>query len=112
MVLDCSKHNLGEICTLKKLPVSVIPGANPPEALQDASFVGYTCLEHDVMYQGFTGALAVGDYVIFGNVGGYSNVSKPPFICPNCAMIARKGEQTALIKRTETVRDILATYVI
>ena len=74
--------------------------------------MGYTCLEHDVMYRGFQGTLAVGDYVIFGNVGGYSNVSKPPFISPNCAMIAVKGDAAALMKRTETVRDILATYVI
>ena len=74
--------------------------------------MGYTCLEHDVLYRGYAGNLAVGDYVIFGNVGGYSNVSKPPFISPNCAMIAVKGATARLIKRTETVRDILATYVI
>ena len=28
--------------------------------------------------------VAVGDYVAFGNVGGYSIVDKPPFIQPNC----------------------------
>lgn len=112
VVLNCSKHNLGEICTLKKLPLTVVSGGKPGEALTDAALVGYTCLEHDVLYRGFEGKLAVGDYVIFGNVGGYSNVSKPPFISPNCAMIAVKGEEARLIKRTETVRDILATYVI
>ena len=112
VVLNCSKHNLGEICTLKKLPLTVVPGGNPREVLTDAALVGYTCLEHDVLYRGFEGKLAVGDYVIFGNVGGYSNVSKPPFISPNCAMIAVKGAAARLIKRTETVRDILATYVI
>lgn len=112
VVLNCSKHNLGEICTLKKLPLTVVPGGRPGEPLTDAALVGYTCLEHDVMYRGFQGTLTVGDYVIFGNVGGYSNVSKPPFISPNCAMIAVKGDAAALMKRTETVRDILATYVI
>ena len=112
VVLNCSKHNLGEICTLKKLPLTVVPGGKSGEILTDAALVGYTCLEHDVLYRGFEGKLAVGDYVIFGNVGGYSNVSKPPFISPNCAMIALKGAAARLIKRTETVRDILATYVI
>ena len=112
VVLNCSKHNLGEICTLKKLPLTVVPGGKSGEILTDAALVGYTCLEHDVLYRGYAGNLAVGDYVIFGNVGGYSNVSKPPFISPNCAMIAVKGDTARLIKRTETVRDILATYVI
>lgn len=52
-------------------------------------FTGYTCLEQDVMQQECELCkLAVGDYIVFGNVGGYSNVLKPPFIRPNCAMIA------------------------
>ena len=107
VVLDCSKHNLGEICTLKKMPIDIIHNGGTLEKLSDASFVGYTCLEHDVMYSGFSSELAVGDYVVFGNVGGYSNVSKPPFISPNCAMITDKG---VLIKEKETFEDVLRTY--
>lgn len=107
VVLNCSKHNLGEICELKKLPIKVISAGASQEAVCEADFVGYTCLEHDVMYRGFTGDLAVGDYVVFGNVGGYSNVSKPPFIRPNCAMISSTG---AVIKRAETTKEILSTY--
>ena len=107
VVLDCSKHNLGEICTLKKMPIEIIHNGGTLEKLNDASFVGYTCLEHDVMYSGFFSELAVGDYVVFGNVGGYSNVSKPPFISPNCAMITDKG---VLIKEKETFEDVLRTY--
>jgi len=107
VVLDCSKHNLGEICTLKKMPLSVIHTGNHTEKLNDANFVGYTCLEHDVMYTGFNGDLAVGDYVVFGNVGGYSNVSKPPFISPNCAIISENGN---IIKDKEEFEDILRTY--
>lgn len=107
IVLDASKHNLGEICTLKKLPITIIHNGNDKQTLNDASFVGYTCLEHDVMYEGFEGELAIGDYVVFHNVGGYSNVSKPPFISPNCAMVSENGN---LIKKKESFDDVLSTY--
>lgn len=110
VVLDCSKNNLGEICTLKKLPISIIHNGKKTETLSDAKFVGYTCLEHDVMYSGYKGDLAVGDYVVFGNVGGYSNVDKPPFILPNCPMISVEGENVELIKNRETYDDVLSTY--
>ena len=106
-MLDCSKHNLGEVCTLKTIPVNVIHNGEQCEELKDADLVGYTCLEHDVMYKGFNGQLAVNDYVVFGNIGGYSNVSKPPFISPNCAMVTDKK---VLIKEKETFEDILRTY--
>lgn len=107
VVLDSSKHNLGEVCILKKLPILIIDNDDDKQTLKDASFVGYTCLEHDVMYTGFNGQLGLNDYVVFGNVGGYSNVSKPPFISPNCAMISENGN---LIKEKETFDDLLSTY--
>ena len=107
IVFNCSKHNLGEICELKQLPITIVSSGNTPQKVSKADFVGYTCLEHDVMYRDFNGEIAVGDYIVFGNVGGYSNVSKPPFIRPNCAMVSSMG---AAIKRKETVKEILCTY--
>ena len=107
VVLNCSKHNLGEVCTLKKLPLEIIRNSGDSEELNNADLVGYTCLEHDVMYSGFSGDLGVGDYLVFGNTGGYSNVSKPPFISPNCAMVSENG---ALIKKAEDFEDVLGTY--
>lgn len=112
VVLDSSKLNLGEICTLKALPISVVNNSPHPEELKDAIIVGYTCLEHDVMLKAFDGKLAVGDNIIFGNVGGYSNVDKPPFILPNCPMLSVEGDKVEVIKRKETYDDILSTYVI
>lgn len=108
IVLNCSKHNLGEICELKNLPISIIHCGSFVQSVKNASLVGYTCLEHDVMYKDFSGEIGVGDYIVFGNVGGYSNVSKPPFIRPNCAMITKKGK---IIKRKETFEDVFSTYV-
>ena len=107
IVVDGSKHNLGEICEIKKLPIQVVRFSDRPETVKDADFVGYTCLEHDVLFKGFSGEIGVGDYIVFGNVGGYSNVSKPPFIKPNCCMISSNGN---LIKRAETTEEVICTY--
>ncbi len=110
-VLNCSEHILGETCTLKKLPITVISGGAEQEYYECIDLTGYTCLEQDVLFPAFQGNLAKGDYVVFGNVGGYSNVLKPPFIRPNCAMIAeRPDSEYVLIKKAETSDDIFRTY--
>ena len=112
-VLNCSKDNLGDICKMKKLPLRVYHNGNQQEELKSASFVGYTCLEHDVMYTEYAGKLAVGDYVVYGNVGGYSNVSKPPFIFWNCPMIAMHPSGTyKMMKKGETFEYVFTTYII
>lgn len=111
-VLNCSEHNLGETCTLKQLPLCVLPMGGKQRHYTALDMTGYTCLEQDVMRKNYTGNLAVGDYVVFGNVGGYSTVLKPPFIEPNCAMTAlREDGSSRLIKRAETYDDLLQTYI-
>ena len=112
VTFDCSSGNMGDICHLKKLPITVYPMGEEQSDLENASFVGYTCLEHDVIYDGYNGKLAVGDLVQFRNVGSYSNVFKPPFILPNCAMVqVDKNDGLEVIKRAETIDDIFQTYV-
>lgn len=109
-VMNCSQHNLGETCLLKTLPYRIIHKSKS-KAYHDLDFTGYTCLEQDVIIKNYCGELAAGDYVIFGNVGGYSNVLKPPFIQPNCPMIALQSSgKTTVIKKAETYLDILQTY--
>ena len=111
-ILNCSTHNLGETCTLKRLPVSVVAGGAPQREFECIDLSGYTCLEQDIMLHAFKGKLAAGDYVLFGNTGGYSNVLKPPFIRPNCAMVAEKPNgEFVLIKSAESYEDILHTYI-
>ncbi len=98
---------------MKHLPITVIPNSSKRTALNNASIVGYTCLEHDIVYSDFSGELGVGDYIIFGNVGGYSIVSKPPFILWNCPMIAKKRDGTfEIIKDGEKFDDLFRTYKI
>lgn len=113
VVLNCSKDNLGDICKMKCLPIQVLHVNEKQEMLKNAKFTGYTCLEHDILYPDYNGTLGVGDYVVFGNVGGYSNVSKPPFIFWNCPMVVEKVDRSLkLIKKGECFEDIFSTYVI
>ena len=111
-ILNCSENNLGETCLLKQLPIDVLHNGQNLKKYQNIDFTGYTCLEQDVMYLDYNGELSVGDYVVFGNVGGYSNVYKPPFIRPNCAMVAiNRSGKAELIKKAETFNDVLHTYI-
>ncbi|MCD7998106.1 MAG: alanine racemase [Clostridiales bacterium] len=111
-VLNCSIHNLGDVSGSVKLPIDVIQNSDSRDKYSDIDWVGYTCLEKDVTYKGYSGNLGQGDYVVFGNVGGYSNVDKPPFILPQCAMIGLSESEMYIIKRKETTEDILSTYIV
>ena len=112
VTFDCSGGNLGDICRLKQLPVSVFHTGQQTVTVKDAVFAGYTCLEHDTLYEGFSGEIAVGDLVQFRNIGSYSNVFKPPFIAPDCAMIALDENGIPfLIRRKETAADVFRTYL-
>ena len=112
VTFNCSGGNMGDICHLKNLPILVYHNGAETRQVNDATFVGYTCLEHDHIYEGFEGEIAAGDTVQFRNVGSYSNVFKPPFILPNCAMVELGIDGHAeLIKRKETIEDLFQTYV-
>lgn len=111
VALDCSMYNIGGMCRMLNLPLKVLHNGGATTALNNANFVGFTCLEYDVMYKGFTGDLAEGDTVVFGNVGGYSNVDKAPFIYWNCPMIVlHEDGSSSVIKDGECFDDIFHTY--
>ncbi len=96
-------------------------GINPPleiihindgEKYEDLDIAGFTCIESDYLYRGYDGELAAGDYVVFDYCGSYSLVYKPPFINPNIPVIGvgRDVRQAKLLKRRETIEDVLCTY--
>lgn len=112
VTFNCCGGNMGDICQLKNLPISIYSMGAKSQKVSNAAFVGYTCLEHDHIYEGFSGELAVGDIVQFRNVGSYSNVFKPPFILPNCAMVQVDNlGDVSLIKEAEDFDDIFHTYI-
>ena len=76
----------------------------------DLDFGGFTCIESDYLYRHYAGALAQGDIVIFGNVGSYSVVLKPPFILPNFPVLDLSEGGEELIKRGENFDDLFHTF--
>lgn len=107
-VLDASIHTLGVISQMRNLPLEVHDARTRRE---NVDFTGYTCLEYDILYRGYTGPLDVGSTVVFDNIGSYSNVLKPPFIRPDAAMVEYGADgHLALLKRRETAEDIFRTY--
>lgn len=109
--MDGDYHNLGEICTMKKLPVHILPGGKQQASYPKLDIMGFTCLEQDVMYPQFEQPIAEGDILVFENVGGYSIVSKPQFIKPQSAMFAiDKAGNIRQIMRAETYDDVFAKF--
>lgn len=106
-----SIYNINPTLNKKNPPVEVFhTGAGEAEEYANLDFGGFTCIESDYLYRNFSGKLAVGDTVVFGNVGSYSVVLKPPFILPNFPVIEIDGENVNLIKKGETFDDIFHTF--
>lgn len=109
--VDISYDNVGSICHMKVLPYQIIPAENRRSIkATNADIMGYTCLEQDRIYTDFPEELYVDDVLIIENVGGYSIVSKPPFIRPNCSVYAITNDKLLLIKRKETFEDVFHTF--
>lgn len=111
--LEGSMYNINPTLSRKNLPVTVYHSEMvSSQFYSDIDFGGYTCIESDYLYRGYTGALAEGDFVVFDNAGSYSVVLKPPFIHPNYPILCVDEEprNVRLIKRAETLDDIFSTY--
>lgn len=108
-----SLHNISPTLSKKNLPICVYPfKAEMRKNYTNMDFGGYTCIESDYLYKGYTGELGVGDFVVFHNVGSYSVVLKPPFILPNFPVISvcDDTEEIEVVKRAEHFEDIFNTY--
>lgn len=109
-LIEGSVHTIKPTMNSKNLPFYVVgPGAEGEPLTCD--IVGYTCMESDVINRDVSTGIAAGDYVVFENVGGYTNVFKPPFIKAHPPMYALESGDLRLIKRAETADDVMATYV-
>ena len=108
--MDGSYENLGEICTMKKLPIKILKSSGKNK-FNKIDLMGYTCLEQDLMYEDYNGFLNKDDVLMFENVGGYSIVSKPQFIKPNCSVISlEKNGEIKEIMREETFDDVFSKF--
>ena len=105
-----SIYNINPTLNKKNPPIKVFSMGGEQKEYVDLDFGGFTCIESDYLYRGFNGRLAVGDMVLFGNVGSYSVVLKPPFILPNFPVYDISDGQVELIKRGECFDDIFHTF--
>ena len=131
LVGDCMKF-VGSVKTIKnvrgKCFASVMgsqknismTGINPPMEIvhmgdkvnhyDSIDFVGFTCIEGDVIYSNYSGNIAVGDAIVISNCGSYSLVMKPPFILPNFPVLDICNGDIEVIKRGETFDDVFHTF--
>lgn len=91
-------------------PLEVIHMGGEQKEYKDMDFVGFTCIEGDVLYHNYTGKVAHGDVIIISNCGSYSLVMKPPFILPNFPVLDICGDKTEVIKRGEVFDDLFHTF--
>ena len=105
-----SVYNINPTLNKKNPPIEIYAMGGEQKAYRDLDFGGFTCIESDYLYRHYDGRLAKGDMVLFGNVGSYSVVLKPPFILPNFPIIDISEGEIDLIKREETFDDLFHTF--
>lgn len=105
-----SIYNINPTLNTKNPPIEVIPMGEEQKDYRDLDFGGFTCIESDYLYRHYNGKLAEGDMVVFGNVGSYSVVLKPPFILPNFPVIDISEGELEIIKRGECFDDLFHTF--
>lgn len=107
-----SIYNINPTLNTKNPPLEVVYMSDEHgKEYNNLDFAGFTCIESDYLYKGYNGCLNVGDYVVFGNVGSYSVVLKPPFILPNFPIVELNNDNVRLIKMPETFDNIFQTYI-
>jgi diaminopimelate decarboxylase len=84
----------------------------PASPIVHAHVVGSTCMEDDVLHRDYEGPAARGDLFVFENVGAYTNVLRPPFILPAAPMLALEGGALRIVRRGDTLDDVLRAYAI
>lgn len=91
-------------------PMEVIAMGEEQKEYKDLDFVGFTCIEGDVLYHNYTGKLAHQDVIVICNCGSYSLVMKPPFILPNFPVLDISEGKVEVIKRQENFDDLFHTF--
>ena len=106
-----SIYDIKPTLSQRQLPMAVVPSNAKTQESRVYDLVGYTCMENDCLYRGFTGVLAPGDFVVFENVGAYTNVLRPPFINPAPPILSFSASgNVEVLRRRETAADVFETY--
>lgn len=109
-VVDGSLFNVSPYSRSRSLPLHVI-AEREVKGAPGSEVAGFTCIESDVITFDAPLGLRVGDLLVYDNVGSYSVVMKPPFILPSPPILQISPDSHVdVVRRRETVHDILATY--
>ena len=95
--------------SLRNLPLKVY-SENVSGEPSIYNIYGYTCMEDDVMYNGFEGSLSNGDILEFSNVGAYSIVLKPNFINPAPPIFTDNNGVLKTIRKKEKFKNVFENY--
>jgi diaminopimelate decarboxylase len=109
-IVHGSIYNVKPLSNKFDLPVEVIPCDRPLSESRTWIIGGLTCMEIDILHSGLEADIGIGDDLAFCNTGAYTVVLKPPFIETAPAIIGFDGERLTLVRRAETLEDILVTY--
>ncbi len=110
-ILDTDQYQLGFIAQVKQLPISIYNTKEKPTPRRNVVMSGFTCIEADYLNKVDECCLDKGDYVLFENVGAYSNVMAPNFInvVPSIVMKDLDGRIKISKERTE-YEDVFKRY--
>lgn len=108
--LSGSTHNMNPGVKGINRPIEVLKNETLHICYEDLSMAGYTCIESDYLFEGYNGELAVGDFVVFNNVGSYSLVMKPPFILPDIAVLDIANTQPEQLNKIQSFEDVFHRY--
>ena len=115
VAVDGSVHTIKPTRHRVNLPTRVLRAdfSEKEAPKRTCDVVGYTCLEDDLIAIDLeVPEPAVGDIMVFENVGAYTWVLKPAFIRSMPAFYLYDGESCELARPVETVDEFYAGYVI
>lgn len=72
--------------------------------------VGFTCLEHDIIFKGYNQSLKRGDILVTHNVGAYSMVSSPDFIRTTPPVFEESKKGWIKVREQLNVTELLNIY--
>ncbi len=108
-----SKYNMNPSPNRINSPLQILNfNSKNSRYVKNAKLCGYTCIESDIIHNNFNDNIAVGDLIIFKEVGSYSVVMKPPFILPDVAIIQFNDERNVfeIIRNKQTFEDVFRNF--
>lgn len=109
LTANCASNHMGVIADMKKLVPEVVHMNDNACTFTDVIIGGDTCLEYDYLVKGISGEFAIGDRLVFDNVGAYSISSSRQFIVPRPKVVSEvTGE---VLREAEGFTDMFGRYL-